>query len=63
MDINLLREVVTIVSFLTFLGILFYAVHPKNKQGFDDAAHLVLDDDDAPFLSPARCRGRSEDHE
>ena len=59
MDINLLREAITIVSFLTFLGILFYAVHPKNKQRFEEAAHVVLEDDDAvhPPLTPAPSQG------
>ena len=63
MDINIVREVATVVSFLTFLGILFYAVHPKTKPGFEEASRMVLDDDDAPALSPMPCRGRLEDHE
>ena len=45
MDINLLREVTTVVSFLTFLGILAYAVHPKNKQRFEEEARTVLEDE------------------
>ncbi len=45
MDINIVREVATVVSFLTFLGILFYAVHPKNKQRFEEQARSVLEDE------------------
>ena len=47
MDINLLREIVTVVSFITFLGILRYALHPANKTRFEEAAVDVLKDDDA----------------
>jgi cbb3-type cytochrome oxidase subunit 3 len=46
MDINLLREVVTVVSFVTFIGILRYAMHPANKARFEEAARGVLADDD-----------------
>jgi len=46
MDINLLREAMTVVSFLTFIGILRWAMHPANKQRFDAAATDVLKDDD-----------------
>jgi cytochrome c oxidase cbb3-type subunit IV len=45
MDINLLREAVTVVSFLAFLGIVGYAVHPGNKKRFEEAAKLPLDED------------------
>ena len=45
MDINLLREAVTVVSFLAFIGVVGYAVHPANKKRFDEAARLPLDED------------------
>jgi cytochrome c oxidase cbb3-type subunit 4 len=45
MDINLVREVVTVVTFLTFVGVIAYAVHPANKKRFDDAARLPLDEE------------------
>lgn len=45
MDINLLREAVTVLSFMTFLGITAYAVHPRNRQRFEEAARLPLDED------------------
>ena len=45
MEINLLRELVTVLSFLTFLGIVAYAVYPGNKERFDEAARLPLDDE------------------
>ena len=58
MDINIVREVATVVSFLTFLGILFYAVHPGNKQRFEEDARLVLEDDDTTLS-----QGRGSRHE
>ena len=45
MDINLVREVVTVVSFLTFVGIVWFAVHPGNKKRFEEAARLPLDEE------------------
>lgn len=45
MDINVVREVVTVVCFLAFLGIVFWAYSGRNKQSFDAAARLPLDDD------------------
>jgi cytochrome c oxidase cbb3-type subunit IV len=44
MDINLLREAVTVASFAAFLGIVAYAVHPANRKRFDEAARLPVDD-------------------
>ena len=46
MDINLLRIAVTVVSFAVFLGIVWFAVNPRNRQRFDEAARLPLGEDD-----------------
>ena len=43
-DINLLREASTIVSFIVFVGIVVYAVHPRNRQRFASAATLPPDE-------------------
>ena len=48
MDINLAREVVTVLSFLAFVGIVIYAVHPGNRKRFDDAARAPLEEDPLP---------------
>ena len=45
MDINLLREVVTVASFTVFLAVVWFAVNPKNRKHFEDAARLPLEDD------------------
>jgi cytochrome c oxidase cbb3-type subunit IV len=44
-DINLLREAVTVLSFAVFIGIVFYAVYPGNQRRFDEAARIPLDDE------------------
>ena len=45
MDINLLREAVTVVSFAVFMGIVWYAVKPGNGAYFDRAAQLPPDEE------------------
>lgn len=46
MDINDLRSIVTVVSFLTFLGIVAWAFSGRRKSAFDEAARLPLEDDE-----------------
>lgn len=43
MDINDLRSIVTIISLLTFVGILVWAWSKRNQRDFEEAARL-------PFL-------------
>ena len=45
MDINDLRSAGTVVSLLTFLGIVAWAWSRRNKAGFDEAAQLPFQDD------------------
>jgi len=35
----------TIALFIIFIGIIVWAWSPARKQGFNDAARLVIDDD------------------
>lgn len=70
MEINLLRELVTVLSFLTFLGVVAYAVYPGNKTRFEEAARLPLDEETtlSPTLSHATfhslgARGEGGHHE
>lgn len=48
MDVNVLREAATVVSFLTFMGILLWAVHPAQRARFEAAANAPLQEDDDP---------------
>ena len=45
MEINLLREIVTVVSFATFAGIVAWALSRRNAKRFEEAARLPLDDE------------------
>jgi cytochrome c oxidase cbb3-type subunit 4 len=45
MDVNLLREASTVLSFAVFVGVVWFAVHPGNRRRFDEAARLPLEDD------------------
>ena len=48
MDINDLRSIVTVVSMLTFLGVVWWAYGVKsNKQRFEEAANLPFADEEA----------------
>ncbi len=45
MDINDLRSIVTLVSFLAFVGIVVWAWSKRNQASFDEAAQLPFKDD------------------
>ena len=45
-DINDLRSVVTVVSLLTFLGIVWWAFGKHSRRNFDEAAKLPFADDE-----------------
>jgi cytochrome c oxidase cbb3-type subunit 4 len=45
MDINDLRSIVTVVSLVTFLGIVRWAWSKRNQSGFDEAAQLPFKDE------------------
>ncbi len=45
MDINLVRSIVTVISFVTFLGIVFWAYSPARARRFEDAAQLPFRED------------------
>jgi cytochrome c oxidase cbb3-type subunit 4 len=44
-DVNTLRSLVTVVSFLTFIGIIAWAYSRKNSSEFDKAANLPFEHD------------------
>ncbi|GAB3767139.1 hypothetical protein GCM10028796_27800 [Ramlibacter monticola] len=43
MDINTVREIVTVVSFATFIGIVAWAWARRNRASFEEAGRI-------PFL-------------
>jgi cytochrome c oxidase cbb3-type subunit 4 len=46
MDVNELRAIITTVSFLLFLVIVFWAYSSRQKGRFDEAANLPFSDDE-----------------
>ena len=47
MDINDLRSLVTVATFIAFLGIVLWAYSGKARRGFEEAARLPFDEDGA----------------
>ncbi|MFT7400472.1 MAG: cytochrome c oxidase cbb3-type subunit 4 [Hydrogenophaga sp.] len=45
MDINDMRSIVTVLSLVTFIGIIVWAWSKKNQAGFDEAARLPFGDE------------------
>ena len=45
MDINLLRNIVTVSAFVAFLAILWWAYSPSRKAAFEEAGRTVLEDE------------------
>lgn len=45
MEINDLRSIVTVVSLVTFVGIVAWAWSRRNKADFDEAARLPFTED------------------
>jgi cytochrome c oxidase cbb3-type subunit IV len=44
MDMNLIRTIVTVASFVAFLAIVAWALSPRNREEFEEAARLPLDE-------------------
>lgn len=52
MDINDLRSVITVLLFVVFIGIVWWAYSDRRKQAYDEAARIPLDED-SPLISKA----------
>ncbi len=46
MDINMLRSIVTVVTFAVFIGIVWWAMARRNQARFEEAARLPFGQDD-----------------
>lgn len=46
MDINDARVLVTVLAFVSFLGIVVWAYSGRTRQRFDEAAQLPFDEDE-----------------
>ena len=47
MDASILQTVWTVIAFVFFVGVVFWAWSGKRKKSFDEAARMALDDDKA----------------
>ncbi|MBS0501988.1 MAG: cbb3-type cytochrome c oxidase subunit 3 [Burkholderiaceae bacterium] len=45
MDINVLRGVITVVTFIVFVGIVVWAWSGRNRARFEEAARLPFEQD------------------
>ena len=45
MDVNTLRVAATVACFAVFIGILAWTFARRNRQGFDHAAQIPLNDE------------------
>jgi cytochrome c oxidase cbb3-type subunit 4 len=45
LDINTLRSLATVVSLITFVGIVVWAYSRRNVSDFDEAANLPFEQD------------------
>ena len=45
MDLNVLRTLMTVAAFVTFIGIVAWAYSARRKHDYDQAARMALDDD------------------
>jgi cytochrome c oxidase cbb3-type subunit 4 len=46
-DINEMRSIVTVLAFVSFIGIVWWAYSRHSKKGFEEAARLPFADDRA----------------
>jgi cytochrome c oxidase cbb3-type subunit 4 len=51
-DVNDLRSIMTVLTFLIFVGIVWWAYSDHRKTVYEEAAQLPLDDD-SPFVPDA----------
>jgi cytochrome c oxidase cbb3-type subunit 4 len=56
MDINDIRAAITLLAFVTFIGIVAWAYHRKSRSRFDEAARLPFADDTVPADQAGRTR-------
>jgi cytochrome c oxidase cbb3-type subunit IV len=50
--VNDLRSIMTVLTFLAFVGIVWWAYSGHRKTAYEEAARLPLDDD-SPFVPDA----------
>jgi len=59
MDLNDLRSLVTVLAFVTFVGIVLWAWSGRRRAAFDEAANLPFTEDEAPGATGACKQGKT----
>ncbi|MBU3070127.1 cbb3-type cytochrome c oxidase subunit 3 [Aestuariicella sp. G3-2] len=54
MDINDFRSLSTVLVFIAFIGVCWWAFSPSRKKQFDDAANLPFSDDEINNLGSSK---------
>jgi len=54
LDLTTLRSAVTLLSFIVFAGIVYWAWDGKNLPRFEEAANLPFQEGDEDLIEPAR---------
>ena len=62
MDITFMREAVTVISFAAFVAILAFVLHPGNRERFEKAGHLPLDEDGPSHQPSPKGEGANVGH-
>ncbi|STZ56109.1 Cbb3-type cytochrome oxidase, subunit 3 [Moraxella lacunata] len=56
MNWGVLHSIATVVAFIAFIGVAWWAYSPKNKKRFEEDAQLALDDNQLEKLSSQRTK-------
>lgn len=57
-----IHGIATALLVILFLGVVWWAYHPRKKKDFDEAARLALDEDDQQQLDEREQNKRYEDN-
>lgn len=61
MDLESARSLVTVMAFVTFIGIIAWAWSGARRERFDAAARLPLEDDELERWSVADAHARTDE--
>jgi len=54
MDIVVMRSLFTVLAFVSFVGIVWWAWSSRREAVFSEAARIPMDDDDRPAVAAVR---------
>ncbi|MBS3917182.1 MAG: cbb3-type cytochrome c oxidase subunit 3 [Sulfuritalea sp.] len=59
MDTNDIRSILTVLAFVTFIGIVVWAYSGRRRAAFDEAANLPFTEDELPGEARQRKEGKA----